>query len=136
MRGKFLFLYLVPGLNFKAFAPYLDGHPSLEERVAFVQSLPGMKHAAFVMVDNALARPGRVSDLVRQGYIVRSRADIDTWEARQNDTTRRDATLASGAQIISTDYPQTPNIYGNNYEVPPSPQGFRCNPVNGGPCAP
>jgi hypothetical protein len=92
-RGKFLFLYLVPGLNFKAFQPYLEGHPSLEGRVAFVQSLPGMKHAAFVMVDNATATPNQVTDLVRNGYFVRSRADIDTWEARHNDPARRDTTL-------------------------------------------
>ncbi len=129
VRGKFLFLFLVPGLNLKAFAPYLEGHDSLEGRVAFVQGLPGMKHTAFVMVDNALAKPGRVSDLVRKGYIVRSRADIDTWEARHDDVHRKDATLASGAQIISTDYPQSPNIYGNDYQVQPFAGGFRCNPV-------
>lgn len=129
VRGKFLFLYLIPGLNLKVFAPYLDGHPSLEGRVAFAQGLPGMKHAAFVMVDNALAKPGQIQDLVRRGYIVRSRADIDTWEARQNKTQRRDAALASGAQIISTDYPLTPNIYGNDYQVRPLSEGYRCNSV-------
>ncbi|WP_263408086.1 phosphatidylinositol-specific phospholipase C1-like protein [Terriglobus tenax] len=128
-RGKFLFLFLVPGLNFKAFAPYLEGHENLEGRAAFVQGLPGMKHTAFVMVDNATIKPGRVEELVRKGYFVRSRADIDTYEARKNDTTRREGTLRSGAQIISTDYPLEPNIYGNTYQVKPFTDGFRCNPV-------
>lgn len=128
-RGKFLFLYLVPGLNLKAFAPYLDGHASLEGRVAFVQGLPGMAHTAFLLIDNATAKAGRIEALVRQGYIVRSRADIDTFEARANDTSRRDATLASGAQIISTDYPLGPNLYGNDYQVRPFAGGVRCNPV-------
>ena len=41
-RGKFVFLYLVPGLDFARFAPYLDGTPSLQGRAAFVQGLPGM----------------------------------------------------------------------------------------------
>lgn len=128
-RGRFLFLYIVPGLNLAAFRPYLAGTPSLEGRVAFVQGRPGMAHAAFVMVDNVLARPGEIEGLVKAGYLVRSRSDIDTWEARQNDVTRRDATLASGAQIISTDYLLAPNIFGNSFQVAPFPGGWRCNPV-------
>lgn len=128
-RGKFVFLYIVPNLNLAAFQPYLAGTPSLEGRVAFVQGVPGMPHSAFVMVDNALARPGEIVRLVKAGYLVRSRADIDTWEARQNDVTRRDATLASGAQIISTDYLLAPNIFGNGFQVPPFPGGWRCNPA-------
>jgi Phosphoinositide phospholipase C, Ca2+-dependent len=130
-RGKFLFLYIVPGLNLATFAPYLKGRPSLEGRIAFVQGLPGMAHAAFLMVDNAMAKPGRVAELVRKGYLVKSRADIDTWDARTNDPKRRDATLAEGAQIIATDFPFAPNIYGNNYHVPPFAGGFRANPVTG-----
>ncbi len=129
-RGKFVFLYLVPGMNLKAFAPYLEGNASLEGRVAFVEGKPGMAHTAFLLIDNATAKPGRVEDFVRKGYIVRSRADIDTWEARHNETSRRDATLATGAQIISTDYPLAPNIYGNTYQVKPFAEGFRPNPIN------
>lgn len=91
-----------------------------------------MPHAAFVMIDNALTRGDEIRQLVAQGYLVRSRADIDTGEARRDDTRRRDAALASGAQIISTDYPFAPNIFGNGYVVPPFPGGLRPNPVNAG----
>ena len=59
-RGKFVFLMIVPGMNLTAFKPYLDGHPNLEGRLAFVQGEPGMAHAAFVMVDNALTRGGEI----------------------------------------------------------------------------
>ncbi len=128
-RGRFLFLFIVPGRNLALFAPYLAGRPSLEGRLAFVQGEPGMAHAAFVMVDNALARPGEIERLVNAGHLVRSRADIDTFEARTNDATRRDRALASGAQIVSTDYLLAPNIFGNGYQVAPFPGGFRCNPV-------
>ena len=38
------------------------------------------------------------------GYLVRTRADADTIEARKNDYGRLKAALISGAQIISTDY--------------------------------
>ncbi|PTQ12214.1 hypothetical protein CLG96_06605 [Sphingomonas oleivorans] len=128
-RGKFLFLYLVPGLNLDAFKPYMAGRPSLEGRAAFVQGLPGMAHTAFVLVDNALVRAAEIPDLARRGYMVRSRADIDTAEARRNDAERRDHTLASGAQVVSTDYLSAPNIYGNGYHAAPFPGGWRINPV-------
>lgn len=134
VRGKFVFLMIVPGMNLAAFKPYLDGHPNLEGRLAFVQGEPGMAHAAFVMVDNALTRGGEIKELVKTGRLVRSRSDIDTYEARQNDPARRDAALASGAQVVSTDYPWAPNIFGNAYAVSPFDGGFRCNPVSG-PCA-
>lgn len=129
VRGRFLFLYLVPGLNLKAFDPYMAGRPSLEGRVAFVQGLPGMAHTAFLLVDNATVDPARIPALVRQGYMVRSRADIDTGEARSGDPSRREATLASGAQIVSTDYLTAPNVHGNGYHLSPFAGGWRTNPV-------
>lgn len=39
-----------------------------------------------------------------QGFIVRTRADGDTEEARTGDYTKMNAAFESGAQIISTDY--------------------------------
>lgn len=128
-KGKIVFLMIVPGLNLATFAPYMEGRPNLEGRMAFVQGRPGMDHAAFVMIDNALTRGDEIRDLVSRGYLVRTRADIDTGEARADDVVRRDAALASGAQIISTDYPFTPNIFGNDYVVSPFPGGSRVNPV-------
>ena len=45
-----------------------------------------------------------IAERVARGFIVRTRADADTVEARTGDRTRLDAALASGAQYISTDY--------------------------------
>ncbi|TDG14680.1 hypothetical protein E2F43_00055 [Seongchinamella unica] len=129
-RGKFVFLLLVPGENFSALSPYIANKPSLEGRMAFMQGKPGMPHTAFVMVDNHLSDPAVIPSLVKRGYLVRSRADIDTHEALLNATERRDKTLASGAQVISTDFFTLPNIYGNSYSVTPFSGGARCNPVN------
>jgi hypothetical protein len=126
-RGKFLFLYLVPGMNLPAFAPYLDGRPSLQGRMAFVQGKAGMAHTAFMLFDNALTRGTDIRDAVQKGYLVRTRADIDTADARKDDGRRRDAALASGAQIVSTDYLTTPNIYANAYHLAPFAKGWRCN---------
>jgi len=128
-RGKIIFLMIVPGLNLATFAPYMEGRPNLEGRMAFVQGRPGMAHAAFVMIDNVLTHGDEIRDLVSRGYLVRTRSDIDTGEARTNDVARRDAALASGAQIVSTDYPFAPNIFGNSYVVQPFPGGYRPNPA-------
>jgi hypothetical protein len=40
-----------------------------------------------------------------EGFLVRTRADADTRQARSGNTTQRDRALSSGAQFISTDYP-------------------------------
>lgn len=126
-RGKFLFLFLVPGMNLSTFAPYLDGRPSLQGRVAFVQGRAGMAHTAFMLFDNALTRDSEIRDAVRKGYLVRTRADIDTVDARKGAGERHDAALASGAQIISTDYLTAPNVHGNGYHLAPFAGGWRCN---------
>ncbi|CAN5303220.1 phosphatidylinositol-specific phospholipase C1-like protein [soil metagenome] len=128
-RGKFLFLFLVPGMTLPAFAPYLDGRPSLQGRAAFVQGRPGMQHTAFLLFDNAITRADDIRDAVRKGYLVRTRADIDTVDARNNSPVRRDAALASGAQSISTDYLSAPNVYGNGYHLAPFAPGWRCNRI-------
>ncbi|MEO6627282.1 MAG: Ca2+-dependent phosphoinositide-specific phospholipase C [Aquihabitans sp.] len=72
--------------------------------------------------------------VVTAGYVVRTRADGDTVEARANDTSKRDAGLASGAQWVSTDYP-VPGI-AVGFTTPyvaeiPGGTVARCNPVNG-----
>jgi hypothetical protein len=133
-RGKFLFLMLSPGAQVAALNPYLAGHEGLKGRVAFIDSEPGMPHAAFIQDDNAMKDLGRVERLVRQGYLVRARADIDVVEARTNDVSRRDKTLATGAQIVSTDFYGTPNPFGNDYHLAPVAKGFICNRVSAKSC--
>lgn len=133
-RGKFVFLVLSPAGQQQYLGAYLDGHPSLKARTSFIDSKPGDPHAAFMQEDNALADPKMVKGLVKRGYIVRSRSDIDTEEARRNATGRRDTTLATGAQVVSTDYYQAPNLFGNDYHVAPFKGGARCNPVTGEAC--
>ena len=69
--------------------------------------------------------------MVKAGFLVRTRDDEPTEQARANDTKMRDQALASGAQFISTDYPE-PNLKFSPYHA-----GFegkhvgRVNPVNG-----
>jgi hypothetical protein len=111
---------------------YIAGHPSLEGRVLFTNASPGDPDAAFVEINDSSdpSLPGVVS----AGYLVRTRADADTVEARVNDTGPRDAALASGAQFVSTDYPVPNPAFGTGYFVAiPGGMPARCNPVNAPP---
>lgn len=115
---------------------YIAGHTSLEGRVLFTDSPPGTPEAAFMKRNNPLSNPGDIESLVEQGYMVRTRADAETVQARTNDTTQRDAALASGAHFISTDYP-VPNLDFSEYQVTlPGGGVARCNPVSPGICNP
>jgi hypothetical protein len=73
-------------------------------RPMFVFGQPGAAATAFVKVDDPVACQDSIRQLTRAGYIVRTRSDADTWEARSGDTARLQAAICSGAQMISTDY--------------------------------
>jgi hypothetical protein len=78
----------------------------------------------------------RIQKLVRDGFLVRTRADADTAEARRNDALRREKALASGAQFVSTDYPE-PRLDLSTYQVRLTGGVVaRANPVIGNPAQP
>jgi hypothetical protein len=109
---------------------YLADHPSLQGRVLFTNAEPGQPDAAFVELNDGPA--SEITDLVRKGYLVRTRTDADTREARTNSTTRRDAMMASGAQLLSTDYPSNePARWPGHFVVKfPNDAIARCSPAN------
>lgn len=125
-RGKIVFLMDQRWAG----TPYLQGHPSLRGRILFTNAEPGQPDAAFIERNDGPA--DEITRLVREGYLVRVRTDADTAEARANDTRRRDAMIASGAQILSTDYPASqPARWPGHYSVAlPGNALARCNPVN------
>jgi hypothetical protein len=127
VRGKILFALDNGGA---VRDDYIAGHPSLAGRVLFTSSFPGEPEAGFVKLNDPIADQVLIADLVRDGFIVRTRADADTYDARAGDTTRRDAALASGAQFVSTDYPE-PDPFGMGYVVTiPDGSPARCNPIS------
>jgi hypothetical protein len=110
---------------------YVEGHPSLRGRVLFTDSAPGEPEAAFMKRNDPLGSLEEIRDLVSRGYIVRTRSDADTLEARFGVTTRRAAALASGAQFVSSDYPEPNPDFGTGYFVEiPDGEPARCNPQN------
>ena len=123
-RGKAVFL-----MDQRNVGPvYLAGHPSLRGRVLFTNATPGQPDAAFTEENDGSEQT--IVALVRQGYLVRTRTDADTEEGRSGTTTRRDAALASGAQLLSTDYPASEPAKWTGYFVT-FPGGLiaRCNRV-------
>lgn len=125
-RGKVIFL-----MDQRPVGPvYLAGHPSLRGRVLFTNAEPGQPDAAFIERNDGPAAD--ISALVRQGYLIRARTDSDTKQGRTNDTTTRDAMIASGAQLLSTDYPiNEPARWEGHFVVTlPGDVVARCNPIN------
>lgn len=130
-RGQVMFL-MDNGGGYRS--SYLAGHPSLEGRVLFTNAEPGQADAAFVKVNDSRGNVARIQDLVADGYVVRTRSDAETVEAREGDTTARDAAFESGAQWVSTDYPvpEYAEPFGTGFVVEiPGGTVARCNPVNG-----
>jgi len=123
-RGKVIFL-----LDQRRVGPlYTKGHPSLEGRVFFTNAQPGTPDAAFIEANDSASDPNLVPELVRKGYLVRTMTDPGAAGVRANETMRRDASIASGAQILSTDYPlHEPAASGYFVEVDHGT--VRCNPV-------
>lgn len=110
---------------------YLANHAGLEGRVLFVSAGPDDDLAAFQKLNDSVGDGEAIERAVDAGLIVRTRADGDTTEARDGDTTRRDAAIASGAQFVSTDYPVPNPDFGTGYFVEiPGGTPSRCNPRN------
>ena len=106
---------------------YLKGHPSLKGRVLFANAEAGRPEAAMMIINDA--KNPEIPQLIKKGYIIRTRADSDTEEARRNDRSNFDAACASGAQIITTDYYQKSTHFKSDYVI--SFEGnkyFRLNP--------
>jgi hypothetical protein len=135
-RGKVLFLMITANGPAGA-AGYLQGHPSLRGRAAFLRAQPGEDHAAFLMYDNALLRAEEIRQYVQQGYLIRTRSDIETYEAKVNDRKRADTAFASGAQVVSTDFEVEGNAFGTSYVVRlPGQASARCRPHTQDKCQP
>ncbi len=128
-RGKVLFALDNGGAKRNA---YVDGHPSLRDRVLFTDSDHMSPEAAFFKLNNAIGSFDTIQERVGEGFIVRTRADSpEGGEARNDDTMRRDVALASGAQFVSTDYPVPSADFGTDYQVQmPGGMPARCNPIS------
>ena len=124
-KGKFIIVLDAKGEKRES---YIKDHPSLKGRILFANADPGTPEAAFMIINEA--KSPEILPLVKKGYIIRTRADSDTQQARKNDRSYFDAACKSGAQIISTDYYKKSTHFKSDYVV--SFDGgsyFRTNPL-------
>jgi hypothetical protein len=100
-------------------------------KVMFVNVDEKHPEAAFFIMNNPKEQKEEIARLVKQGFMVRTRADADTREARTEDYTRFKSAAESGAQLISTDYYVSKLSPTGKFEITLDGKYQRCNPVNG-----
>ena len=125
-RGK---MYFILHDDEQLRAAYTEKTPSLEGRVMFVDSSPDRPDGAFAVLDNPFSKD--IPEYLEEGMIIRVRADAGLGQGIRGDTSKRDAAFASGAHIISTDFPRGHSNTKTGYSVEFSGGAeARNNPVN------
>ena len=125
-KGRFMFILDNSGA---ARDLYMKGHPSLKNRVVFVNAAPGTPEAAAMFRNDPEDKT--IADLVKKGYIIRTRADNSTVEARNNDYSHFEDAKKSGAQIITTDFYLPSKLFKSTYSIKFDDGTYvRPNPVN------
>lgn len=114
VRGRFLF---VLDAGDAVCDLYASEFPGLKEAALFISKKAGHPNAAFCIVNDPVAEFIKIKTLVSKGYMVRTRADAGTVEARNNDYTRFEKAKASGAQIITTDYYLPGKLFPSHFKV-------------------
>lgn len=114
IKGRFLF---VLDEKEEKINRYLEGHENLENRILFVNSKEGNPEAAFRIVNDPIKNFKYIQELVAKGYMIRTRADAATQEARINNYERFNKAKTSGAQIISTDYYVPSKLFSSPFKI-------------------
>jgi len=114
IKGKFLFVLDEGDTKLDL---YLENFPNLKGAVLFVNKEEGNPEAAFRIINDPITDFDKIQSLVKLGYMVRTRADADTKEARTNDYSRFERTKASGAQVITTDYYMPSRLFESDFQV-------------------
>ncbi|MEM9324124.1 MAG: phosphatidylinositol-specific phospholipase C1-like protein [Bacteroidota bacterium] len=124
-RGRFLFVLNAGKETIEA---YLAG--GMKGRPMFVDVGPDHPAASFFIMNNPEEQKEEIQALVRQGFMVRTRADAGTVEARTGDYTRFTAAQESGAHLISTDYYVQALSPNKDFEIAFDDKTYsRCNPL-------
>lgn len=102
-RGKVVFILMTTkAINEKICSQF----PSYKSLPFFTFSEANRDEAVFVKCDDPIVDFEKIRALVSQGYMVRTRSDVETEQARMLDYSMFHLAKESGAQIISTDYYQ------------------------------
>src|SRR5262249_2019459 len=100
-RGKVLFLLDDPAQKTDLSA---GAAKSLDGRPMFIATDENSPLASFICIEDPLKEQARIAKAVAAGFIVKTRADADTREARAGNPARRDAALQSGAHVVAKEF--------------------------------
>jgi hypothetical protein len=86
-------------------------------------------HAAFFIMNDPIEQEKDIAARVKKGFMIRTRSDANTLEARTGDKRRLEAAIRSGAQVISTDYYLKSLSPNHDFEISFDGKYSHCNPV-------
>ncbi|HBJ35072.1 MAG TPA: hypothetical protein DDZ51_10020 [Planctomycetaceae bacterium] len=114
-KGKIIFLLDNEGAERQT---YLAKSEILERRLLFASVDKSHPAAAWMKRNDPVGSYDEIVSLVSEGFLVRTRADSGTTESRLNDPRRRELAIKSGAQLISTDYPEPDGRFSEYFVSP------------------
>ncbi|GAA5037468.1 phosphatidylinositol-specific phospholipase C1-like protein [Actinopolymorpha pittospori] len=113
---------------------YIAHRPNLEGRAVFTRGPEGAPDAAITQVNDPRgANQAVIQDLVRKGYIVRTRSDEPLSTVKNREYSRVPIALDSGAQLVTTDFPTVGMAARYDSDLVAELPGnvpVRCNPVS------
>ncbi|WP_433165547.1 phosphatidylinositol-specific phospholipase C1-like protein [Kribbella sp. CA-247076] len=113
---------------------YRTGRPNLEGRAVFTRGPEGQPDAAITQINDPRgANQAEIQRLVSKGYLIRTRSDEPMATIREKDFSRVGIALASGAQVVTTDFPVAGMAarYDSDFVARlPGDTPVRCNPVS------
>lgn len=123
-RGRFVF-YLNDASTIRD--TYTHGRKNLDGRLLFAEGNLDEPFVAIQVSNDPVGDAEAIKKALAKNLIVRTRADSNPATAKTNETKDREAALASGAQIVSTDFPAP--VPGIPYSVAiPDGTPSRCAP--------
>ncbi|MFT4645360.1 MAG: hypothetical protein ACI8ZX_001776 [Planctomycetota bacterium] len=100
-RGKVMFVFTNSASQNSI---YKQGAPSLENKLCFTNANPAEDDAAFLIYNDPFINFDEIKEKVAEGFLIRTRSDAGTYQARSADYKTWTKAKNSGAQFISTDY--------------------------------
>ena len=122
-RGKVLFV-LLDKTEIRDL--YVERNPTLQNQTMFAIVEENHSLASIISFVNPDTHGERLRNAAEMGFMVRTRPDEATVEAREMNYTRFEKTLETGANFITTDFPGSDLEVGYSIWLPEGP--VMCNP--------
>jgi hypothetical protein len=133
LRGKFMFVITVDD---HVVAKHLARHPGLRGTVLFADCGDQSPDGVFCVINDPTADGKRIGEVAARGVVIRTRADENVVEPLSGSTERQKQALASGACIVSTDFPAAdPNMESGYMTSMPGGGTARIHPLASDPRA-